>query len=412
MKRALCLGTALVITAALAMFSPALGQFGPGQQGAVLKNPFMESTSTPATAPTSKPVQPTGNGAYVQGMWNQNAPQPATHTAFLNPTAQQQPKRTASDDPYSGLSLPDMGPDPNQDILVTEKNGPWMISVASYMGPESSRMARAMATELKNKYQMQSYVFSRGREERKKEYERVKELLEKQRKFFEEKNLPPPSNLRIGYRNIQEQCAVLVGNYSTLDIARRELDKIRRLQPPDPSLDKQYFFMKKDPKTGKSTTESVAVNPFLRAFVVHNPALKQDEGVDANMDIAMLRQLNRGAENSLLNCKKPYTLVVKQFFTPSTIQSSTMKNSPFLDALSLGSNDREREDVAAQNAHTLADVFRKQVNLDSYVLHTRFSSIVTVGSFDTLQDPRIESTRHMLKTQLGVPEAIPMRVPQ
>lgn len=413
MNRALCLGVALAISAVLAVFSPVLGQYGPGQQGAVLKNPFTESTASPAPPAAQIGQKPAANGSYVQGMWNQGSSPPANAGHNFSPAAPEQPaQRQASVDAYGGLSLPEPGPDPNQDIAVTEKEGPWMISISSYMGPDAARMARAMTMELRNKYRMQAFVFSRGREERKKEYERVKALLEQQRKFFQEKNLPPPTNLRVGYRNVQEQCAVVIGNYATVDVARRELDKIRRLQPPDPNLDKQYFYLKKDQKTGKSTTESVAINPFLRAFVVRNPALKQDDSVDANLDIALLRQLNRGVEHSLLEIKKPYTLVVKQFFTPNTLQSASMKNSPFLDALSRGGNDADREDVAAQNAHALAGVFRKQVNLDAYVLHTRYSSIVTVGAFDGPQDPRMESTRHMLKTQLGVPEALPMRVPQ
>lgn len=420
MKRALCLG--VVLGGSLAV-GHVMGQsYGPGQQGAVLKSPFMESkpAAPQAAQPTMQPPA-SPQGAYVQGMWGGAAP-PANagpSTPFLNM------KAAPPDSQYAALqlSLPNDGPDPNQDILVTTKEGPWMISVASYMGEKAPEMARAMATELRGRG-IPAFVFSRGREERKKEYERVAALLEKQRTFYRDNKLPVPSNLRVRYRNVQEQCAVVMGNYGTLEAARRDLERVKRFDPPNPErvpLDKQWYVKtdpktgrpKTDPKTGQPAGEHVYVNPFKQAFVVHNPVLKQEDGVDPSVDIELLRQLNRGVPYSLLECKKPYTLVVKQFFMRSTIQTVGSKGGSFMHSLGLGGNENgEQEDVAAQNAQSLASVFRKQANLDSFVLHTRNSSIVTVGAFDSLQDPRLESTRNLLTTQLGVPQALPMAVPR
>jgi hypothetical protein len=55
---------------------------------------------------------------------------------------------------------------------------------------------------------------------------------------------------------------------------------------------------------------------------------------------------------------------------------------------------------------------RKSFQLDAYVLHTRHSSIVTVGGFDSLSDPRMRSTQEMLVNRLKVPSALPMAVPR
>src|SRR5205823_2822518 len=103
------------------------------------------------------------------------------------------------------------------------------------------------AAELRSHYKMPAYVFTYGIEERRQEYERVKQILDEQRKFVQSKNIevmyaprskdrmqpaaPIRSNdLPVSYamnllhvKHIQLQCAVLVGAYSSEDAAYQAL---------------------------------------------------------------------------------------------------------------------------------------------------------------------------------------------
>ena len=76
--------------------------------------------------------------------------------------------------------------------------------------------------------------------------------------------------------------------------------------------------------------------------------------------------------------------------------------------------------VAAQ-AHELADILRKSLHLETYVLHTRGVSIVTVGNYDSPDDEQFKSMQRQLSggRLLGSGPAhelsaqpLPMRVPR
>src|SRR5437868_3415110 len=81
--------------------------------------------------------------------------------------------------------------------------------------------------------------------------------------------------------------------------------------------------------------------------------------------------------------------------------------------------DREGEhsDVAAMNAHELARLLR-EAKLEAYVLHTKFSSVVTVGQYDSLEDPNLRAMQILIKTRLNLtitqlfPTPVPMQVPR
>jgi len=355
---------------------------GPGSGAATLRMPWEASPqTTPGAANVATP-------------------------AFLNPTGGFKPIP-----PYQEA------PDPNKDILVTAAQGPWLICVNWYEGAEAPQMARKMAMDLRENYKLPAYVFNRGADERRKEYERVKKLIEQQRAFLIEKNLPLNAPLRIKTRHIEEQCAILVGNYPDADAARAALNQIRTLKPPDPSrVSLATIFKGETDSTGKITKgEHAYVNPFTTAFVVHNPLLKVDRPEEwQQQDMAFLKKLNQNEEFSLLKCSKPYTILVKEFLLPAVLQSSvksTSAGSNFLAKIGLGNKTNNSEN-AALNAHNMAVLFRSKVDLTAYVLHTRYSSIVTVGGFDGPDDPSLRATQEMLTTRLKIPQAAPIQVPR
>ena len=75
-----------------------------------------------------------------------------------------------------------------------------------------------------------------------------------------------------------------------------------------------------------------------------------------------------------------------------------------LEKIGLKTRAGEGIDQAAHDAHVLADLLRKNKNLDAYVLHTKFSSIVCVGNFDSLEDANLRALQSTLETRLRSPE--------
>jgi hypothetical protein len=312
-------------------------------------------------------------------------------------------------------------PDPTREYLVTKDQGPWMICVHSYTGPEAPAMAVQLVQELRNRYKLPAYIFNYGAEERHKEMERVIQIIQAQRKYLQDQGITPDPKtpIRVRHRkSFDEQCAVLVGGYADMESARRALDGIKKLPPPDAKrFNLQEMFIIDPQGHGQKTP----VNPFTHGFVARNPALpKEDRPADQDkLDIAVLRKLNAGEPLSLLQCPKKYTLAITQLQTPTVVQPRSASGS-FLESLGFGSKTTSHEDAAAQNAHNFAEVLRK-MRLEAYVLHARFSSIVTVGGYDSPDDPRLKLDQERLNNFLEslhlqqyvrlFPQPRPMEVP-
>lgn len=349
---------------------------GPGQEGSVLKDPFAPAAAPdPAPAPASSP--------YVESL--------------IKPAPQDNP----NPNPANRLRPPEEKPDINQDIHVTKEQGPWLIMVQAYTGPEAPIMARQMVTELRTAYKLPAYTFNYGADEKRKEYERVKAVVDKQKEYLAKMGLPLDQPIRIRTMHIEEQVGVLVGGYASEDAAKNALiNGIRKLKPPDPNkvmLDKKFYYEEGKKKDVKA--EMVCVDPFQRAFVVHNPTIKQERPADWDkLDMGLLQKLNAGETFSLLNSKKPFTLAVKDFQTPTIVQTKNSAGS-FLENLTLGAKMGQRVDAAATSAHNLAELLRK-AKLDAYVLHTKYTSIVCVGAYDSLDDPSLRTMANLIESKV------------
>lgn len=407
-------------------------QPGPDDGGAVLRSPFDDP------APRGAPKSP-----------RSSAPQ----TGSAGPSADQILANLTVDPRYAM----------NRDIQPTPDIGPWMVCVHSYVTKEAPEWARQMAGELRGnpKYRLPAYVFTYGLEERHREYERVKQLLDRQREALKDKDLPflyaprkgdaldaagvaLSDDLPLAYamrllkvQHIPVQCAVLVGGYPNEEAAHRALLRIKDLPAPDVNkvkMDVKFYGSDEDPtrpgKLKKDSGVGMYVNPFKRAFICRNPSIPKASAADAandGMDMNTLRRLNHGESYTLLNCKKPITLAIKQFQTFTTVQT---KDEPsVLQKFGFMTREGEGVDQAAHDAHNLAEYLRKN-RLDAYVLHTKFSSVVTVGAFDSLEDPNLlamkatlserlpafenrlrSANQGKLQSMMFFPQPMPMKVP-
>ena len=221
--------------------------FGPQAGDAVLKMPGSDWTTSP-TPP--RPGNPANSALAAPFLYPSGIPQSELSRQGDNQTRTQgdgyggsvplSPGLPVSLSPSPGsIALaklaPREGPDPNQDILVTPRTGPWMISIMCYTGSNAPFMARTMVGELRQNYRLPAYVCNYGADERRQEYERVRALVEAHKEYIRRNNLPPDQPLRIRFMRIEEQCGVLVGGYADEKVARRALDEIRKLPMPDPN---------------------------------------------------------------------------------------------------------------------------------------------------------------------------------
>jgi hypothetical protein len=340
---------------------------------------------------------------------------------------------------------PPEDPDINRDLLVTPAVGPWLILVHSYDEANGPSLARALALELRGpNYGLQAYIWNYGDDERKAELERARQEMERRKEALRKAGLTTDMPIRVPHMLVRVQCAVLVGGYKDIDAARHDLERIKKLKPLDPdrfhlprmmtgiipqSPAENPGAVSRNPFAPRGRSDLVAgelaaVNPFLKAFPVHNPSVRFARADKDVQDYAVLQRLNTDESYNLLKCRKPWTLAVKHYQVPTVVETKGMTGG-FLPKGGLGGSGA-KTDAAKCNAHGLAELLHRR-GWDAYVLHTRFFSMVTVGSYDSKDDPRIAHDQEelaKLNQRLAslppdmnvdlrlLPQGVPIPVPQ
>lgn len=304
--------------------------------------------------------------------------------------------------------------DPNKDYHVTPDVGPFMIIVTSYSGADAAKFAHALCYEIRSSYHMPAFIYNRGAEERRQQDEALRQKRKQQQEWFAQNGYQPDSLPPLKRYRIEEQYAVLVGSFKDMDAARKELTRIKKLDAPKSvpldvwNVNGQEQGQKKDGNT------QVKVNPFAQSFVVRNPTVKFEP--EPEKPDPFLKELNAGEEFSLLQVKKPWTLVVKDFYGQTVIQPQSAPDS-FMKKL-FGDKKRSLLDAGAHDAHEIARGLRL-MKLDAYVLHTRWGSVVTVGAYDSKDDPKLLQMKQVLQEHQQLApnlhlfaNPLPMPVPQ
>jgi hypothetical protein len=311
--------------------------------------------------------------------------------------------------------------------------GPWCICAAHYSGPDALDLARQVVEELRNKHRLPAYVFNHAEQARK----RFEEEQKNQQKLYP--HLPP----RRRVMRLTEQCAVLVTGFNDFDSASAYLSVVKGLPMPPLTLPRglnsatgvgaNHAPLPYDTVTeyeraadGRMVPKKrTPVSPFAMAMVVHNPLVPLPPKPVSKFD-PFWTELNSDEEYSLLRCSRPWTLVVKEYSGSCVVPSHGGKSSGFLNVLGLGNEKPgERLSAAGAQAHELARVLRdRRLGFDAYVLHTRTASIVTIGGFNSLDDPELQRMQQRLqalkfRTAAGgndpiglMARAVPMEVPR
>jgi hypothetical protein len=276
----------------------------------------------------------------------------------------------------SSLFTPKVEADPVQEYLVTPEAGPWLILAAHYSGPNARELARQMVQHLRAKEGLSAYLFRHVNDDQ------MPRAEERERKRV----------------RVEEHWAVMVGGYSTVEAARKEVDHVKKLAPPQLTLAggaattdfiTQYVPNK---ERGGYEIHKAPVNPFATAFVTRNPAVKQEAVKDTSKEDQFLRTLNFGRPYSVYNCKKPFTLVVKDY-GGMTVTQPRSATGAFFNAVTLGN----MLDASGKQAEELARVLRESLKHEAYVLHRRRDSLVCVGSFDGPEDPALVEMKNYIR---------------
>jgi hypothetical protein len=287
-----------------------------------------------------------------------------------------------------------------RDYFITPEVGAWTICAASFSGETSIKMACDLVTELRNQYRLKAYLFNRGDQERRQQAQEIEQKRKLQALYLRNAGLDPTDiHLPVRRHRIIDQYVVLIGGYSDMRSARHELDRIKKLQPPRSVPHDTIVRATLDPAAAPDKKEQQeAVNPFANSFVSPNPTVPVNHE-QANKPDPFLKELNAYESYSLLNCPKPWTLLVKEFRGATMLQS---QNAPtgFLEKL-FGQKTGEQLNACGVNAHNMAGVLRK-MGFKAYVLHTRTSSMVTVGEFDSDTDPHIKDVHQALTHNLVI----------
>jgi hypothetical protein len=259
--------------------------------------------------------------------------------------------------------------DPVNVYAVSPQAGAWMIMAASYSGEDGKELARQLVLELRNKHRLPAYVWNVSAAARR-----------------QQEAPSPGAPPRAGFIRYQDEWAVLIGGYADLNAASAALPNIRKLPTPDlhlPGERTPFYAQQLSGPTldGSGQVKRTMLSPFVKAMCVPNPTAPK-QAAHKKFD-PFWTQLNEDECYSLLKCRKGWTFAVKEYTGATSIQSQANSGGIFNGLSWLGGKKPgESIDVAGSEAHNLAEALHK-LNFDAYVFHTRTSSIVTIGNFES-----------------------------
>lgn len=393
---------------------PAPGPFGGGQRGGV--------PSVPAAPP--RPMAPGRYVPPVGGVMPAGGPMPAAPANGFRPATEP----TAAAGPVDPADIPtSLGP--GHPLAVKPEDGAYFLCVKSYSRPHrpdpsdpgmtARELAEGLAKEIREIHpELKDHVFlyelisdekkaeARARAEARKRAEAFARQLEVYRKKAELQGMEfLGADTRIKYQtfNFRDQVAVLVGGYRTEDEAVKALAVVKKWPAPrDTRLMDGAAIASRGPD-GKSVIEKTHLNPFAQAMVVQNPAApKHLIAKSVGLDPFVVR-LNEGRPYNLLKATKGWTIGVKAFTAPVQIVSKDSEPSVMhrmglskgADVLRAGA---EQAEVLAKALREMKGPDKQPLHLEAFVLHTRNASIVTVGQFDSPNDPALLETRRVLES--------------
>ncbi|MBE6425480.1 MAG: hypothetical protein IJD43_14190 [Thermoguttaceae bacterium] len=256
--------------------------------------------------------------------------------------------------------------------LVTEKDGPWFVSVCTFANPDpkiAADQAVALVKELRQDFRLQAYIYVKESGEGNTTEGRPYYVVDP-----ENPEAAPRISTTYTYMtpSMTHEFAVLVGNFTSVEDprAQRALQTIRPLCPKCMSGNDSVHPMISQDKNA----------PLSRAFITSNPLLSREHFVSAGLDPVVLAANQDIKRYSLLDCPGKYTVQVAVLKGVTTLNQQRIAEIKANDARGLSIKGQTLSE-ADEKAVKLCDALRAK-GIEAYVFRDRYASIVTVGSFD------------------------------
>jgi hypothetical protein len=268
----------------------------------------------------------------------------------------------------------DLPTDRIEPYLLTKEAGPFMVLARTFRGPDAERYALALVLELQRSYGLPAYIL------RSKDFPGLSNIRNVPPTALPVQNrsqLTPPEKYRT-----YDEATVLVGNEKTLAGSLALWRRVKKIHPK--CLDQiptPYHW-----RQGQGLSKALrTTNPYVPA----QDLFPKGRGGDA-----LIKQIN-GGPHSIFHCRGRYSLQVAEFAGRSTFNPD---DPNFQGILSLR---RSPLATAAEDAEKLANAMArdpeiKKTGFQPYVYHDRTSSKVTIGSFNSPDDPAAANLRNYL----------------
>lgn len=317
--------------------------------------------------------------------------------------------------------------------LIKPEHGPFFIMVKSYVRPAPGRdgkiedggltakaLAEGLASEIRDAYRVQAFLFEYVSEERKAEMRQIAAARQKAQVYYAQLGalkkkselqgrefLEPDKTFHVMTHSHRDQIGVLVGGFETEADAKTALAKLKTWPTPKNEVLCDKGAIVQPGADGKPEVVKAAINPYAGAFVVPNPAVARAAPAGPKGLDPFIVKLNDDNPYSLLKATKGWTLGVKSYTAPVQITNKDSDTSLMRKmGLSKGANALA---AGGEQAEEMAAIIRKMkgpagadgrggqaLNLEAFVLHTRYASLVTVGQFDGPDDPALHATKRLL----------------
>ena len=277
--------------------------------------------------------------------------------------------------------------DPAKEYMLTDKHGPWMIMVGTFSdvrdrdtkkeGLTAREAANALVHELRGKGIPAYLYFQDSKREKIDTYDR---LGNKDQRVY---------TAQFG------MVCVLAGNYPKIEdpVAQKTLTFVKRYKPK---------FLN-DPKSGANVRDASGTQkgPFGGAFLTINPSVEPAEVVRRKVDNDT-KYFNSNIDYPLVDLKHKYTLKVATFTGKSVVpvgnseysgregnfDKNLLKDGPYTLARA-GEDATQLTYAMRQNSAATRKLGSDR--FEAYVYHDKFQSYVTVGGFDSKDDPAIKN---------------------
>jgi len=296
--------------------------------------------------------------------------------------------------------------DPKKSYELDESCGPWMIMAASFAGPSAEQQSHDLVIELRQKFKVEAYTYRQTFD-----FSKPTDGLGYDR-YGGKRRMRFASNHRF------DEIAVLVGNYPAIDNPQLEktVETLQHIHPDALNTEKRtdssqrFLGLRTIYQMVSNDMTKKTKGPMGSAFTTRNPLLPEELFVAQGIDPFVL-EMNKDLPYNLLKCPGRYTVRVASFRGVDT-----MKPAEF-ERLTTKPRKLSKIDQAALNASNLCAALR-QKGVEAYEFHDRTESLVTIGSFQAVGQPRqdgkieINPAVHQIMQQYGPIEQMNPRTRQ